>query len=234
MACACRLPLDPSCHAGAMSAAGHVPLPRVLAPTCSTSERNVVVPCAPRRCTGEIGRVGRNVGLRRETAAVATVLAAAVAGAQELDRVGNDIDRLPLVALLVLPLAPVETPVDRDRAALREVLRAVLALGAPDRDVEVVRLLAPVARGVLAPRVGRDPQAADGGSALGAAQLGIAREVAREDDPVDVRASHDGGPPLLEDWSGESTAGPGLKSGRGGRSCRTVGEICAGVAVVAK
>src|SRR2546423_5164883 len=113
-----------------MSAAGHVPLPRVLAPPCSISDRNVVAPCAPRRCTGEVGRVGRNVGLRRETT---TVLAAAVAGAQELDRVGNDIDRLTLVPLLVLPLAPVETPVDRNRAALREVLGAVLTLGAPNR-----------------------------------------------------------------------------------------------------
>src|SRR3954468_11817171 len=231
MACACRLPLDPSCHAGAMSAAGHVPLPSELAPTL-TSKRNVVVPCAPRRCTGEVGRVGRNVGLRRETAAVATVLAAAVAGAQELDRVGNDIDRLPLVALLVLPLAPVETPVDRDRPALRQVLGAVLTLSAPDRDVEVVRLLDPVARGVLAPRVGRDPQAADGRTALRRAQLGIAREVAREDDPVDVRAGHDGGPPLLEDSSGESTADAGLKSATGRRRCGKVGEFYRAVAFV--
>src|SRR3954464_4678229 len=133
MACACRLPLDPSCHAGAMSAAGHVPLPRVLAPTCSPLERNVVVRCAPRRCAGEVGRIGRDVGLRRETAAV---LAAAVAGAQELDRVGNDIDRLALVAALVLPLAPVEATVDGNRTPLREVLSAVLSLRAPDGDVE--------------------------------------------------------------------------------------------------
>src|SRR2546423_89787 len=177
-----------------MSAAGHVPLPRVLAPPCSISDRNVVAPCAPRRCTGEVGRVGRDVGLRRETAAV---LAAAVAGAQELDRVGNDIDRLPLVPLLVLPLAPVEAAVDGHRTALREVLGAVLALRAPDRDVEVVGLLDPVARRVLAARVGSDPEAADGRAALRRAQLGIAREVAREDDPVDVRASHGGGPPLF-------------------------------------
>src|SRR4051794_16233941 len=209
-----------------MSAAGHVPLPRVLAPTCSISERNVVVPCTPRRCTGEVGRVGRNVGLRRKTT---TVLAAAVAGAQELDRVGNDIDRLALVALLVLPLAPVETPVDRDRPALRQVLGAVLTLRAPDRDVEVVRLLDPVARGVLATRVGRDPQAADGRTALGRAQLGIAREVAREDDPVDVRASHDGGPPLLEDSSGESTAEGGHKNAPRPRCSRNEGVICRGV-----
>src|SRR4051812_26110168 len=174
-----------------MSAAGHVPLPRELAPTCSTSERNVVVPCPPRRCAGEVGRVGRNVGLRREPA---TVLAAtsAVAGAQELDRVGNDIDRLALVSLLVLPFAPVETAVDSDGAPLREVLGAVLALRTPHGHVEVVGLLDPVAGSVLPSRVGRDAEAADGRAAVRVAQLGVAREVAREDDPVDVGACHYG------------------------------------------
>src|SRR3954471_17752808 len=154
MACACLHPLRPSCHAGAMSAAGHVLLPRELAPTCSISERNVVVrggrgsPC-------EVAGVGRNVGLRRETAAVLATLA----GSQELDGIGNDIHCLALVPVLVLPLAPLEPAVERDRAPLREVVRAVLALRAPHGDVEVVRLVDPVARAVLATRVGSDPQA---------------------------------------------------------------------------
>src|SRR4051794_19888086 len=165
-----------------MSAAGPGPLPPELAPTCSTSERNVVVPCAPRRCAGEVGRVGRNVGLRCEPAAVLAATAA-VAGAQELDRVGNDIDGLALVSLLVLPLAPVEAAVNSDRAPLRQVLGAVLALRAPNGHVEVVRLLDPVAGRVLATRVGRDAEAAYRRSAVRVAQLGVAREVAREDDP---------------------------------------------------
>ena len=50
-----------------------------------------------------------------------------------------------LRAVLRVPLAPVEASVDADRAALREVLRATLALVTPDGDVEVVGLVAPVA-----------------------------------------------------------------------------------------
>src|SRR4051794_6614990 len=177
-----------------MSAAGHVLLPRELAPTCSISERNVVVrggrgsPC-------EVAGVGRNVGLRRETA---TVLGA-LAGPQELDGIGNDIHCLALVPFLVLPLAPLEPTVERDRAPLRQVVRAVLALGAPHCDVEEVRLLDPVARGVLAARVGGDPQAAHRRAARRGAQLGVAREVAGENYPVDVGASHRGGPPSIAD-----------------------------------
>ena len=77
-----------------------------------------------------------------------------------------DLDRLALGAVLRLPLAPLEPAVDRDRPALREVLGAALALVAPDGDVEVVRLLGPLAgRAVLAARVDGDPQAADGGAA---------------------------------------------------------------------
>ena len=62
-----------------------------------------------------------------------------------------------LLPSCVLPLAPLEAAVDRDRAALGEEAGAVLALRAPDRDVEVVRLVLPLARGVvLAARVARD------------------------------------------------------------------------------
>src|SRR5207248_5746974 len=72
--------------------------------------------------------------------------------------------------------------------ALRQVLRAALALVAPDGHVEVVRLVDPLsARAVLLPRVDRNPQLADRGAARRVAQLGVAREVPHEDDAVDVR-----------------------------------------------
>src|SRR5262249_16835549 len=90
-------------------------------------------------------------------------------------------------AVLRLPLAPLEAPVDRDRAALREVLGAVLALVAPDGDVEVVRLLGPFTGGaVLAARIDGQPEAADGGPAWRVPELGVARQVSDEDDAVDV------------------------------------------------
>src|SRR3954453_7788183 len=156
MACACPRPLRPSCHAGAMSAADHVLLPRELAPTCSISERNVVVrggrggPC-------EVPGVGGDFGLWLEAAAVLGTLA----GSQELDGIGNDIHCLALVPFLVVPLAPLEPAVERDRTPLGQVIRAVLALCAPHGDVEVVGLVDPVARAVLAARVAGDPQVAD-------------------------------------------------------------------------
>src|SRR5581483_11055221 len=73
-------------------------------------------------------------------------------------------------------------------ASLRQVLRAVLALRAPDGDVEVVRLLGPLPRRVVLPaRVDGDPQAANGHAGRGVAELGVTRQVPDEYDPVDVR-----------------------------------------------
>src|SRR5918999_4685746 len=106
------------------------------------SERDVVVRSpGDRRRRLEVAGVCRDVALRRE----ATAVLAALSGAEELDGIGNDIHRLALVALLVLPFAPLEPSVDRDRPSLREVLSAVLALRTPHRDVEVVGLVDPLA-----------------------------------------------------------------------------------------
>src|SRR5687767_9548654 len=117
------------------------PAPREEAPDrASRLERDVVVRRggAVARRGGhrllllEVGLVDRHVGARREPAAALGV----VAPAEELDRVGDDVDRLALVArLALLPLPPLEPAVDRDGAALGEEARAVLALRAPDRDV---------------------------------------------------------------------------------------------------
>src|SRR5262249_26328102 len=135
---------------------------RAVAAACpwsGPSERDVVVgaPCAE-VCV---------LGLRRGTRGDELVLAAlAVApAAQELDALGHGFAGLPLRPVLGVPLTPLETPIDGNRATLRQVLGATLALVAPDSDVEVVRLLGPLARRtVLAPRVDGEPQAADGSS----------------------------------------------------------------------
>src|SRR5262249_30235800 len=122
-------------------------------PRRSPLKRNVVVGGL------EIG-VGRRLGAGRDELVLAT--AGFAAAAEELNAVGDHFDSLALRTVLRVPLAPLEAAVDRDRAALREVLRAVLALLAPHSDVEVVRLLGPLAgRAVLAARVHGDPQAAD-------------------------------------------------------------------------
>src|SRR5581483_11774879 len=84
---------------------------------------------------GDVAASGAPVA--RESASAGAFFTAA----QELHRVGNDIDCLPFRALLGLPLAPLEPSVDRDRAALGQIARGVLALRTPHGDVEVVRLV---------------------------------------------------------------------------------------------
>src|SRR5215208_3914432 len=156
-------------------------------------ERDVVVRgrAGARRGTGglEVPLVDWHVRARREAAAAAA--ATVLAPAQELDGVGDDLDALALVAVLRLPLAPLEAAVEGHGAALGEEARAVLALRAPDRDVEEVGLVLPLPGGlVLAARIGRDPQGAHRHAARGRAELGVSGEVAREDNPVDVRRGH--------------------------------------------
>src|SRR5207247_2154484 len=117
-------------------------------------ERDVVVARGGRagRGGGEVAGVDRDVGPRGEAVA-GGVAAGLVTSSEELHRVRDDVDRLALVAVLVLELAPLEASVDRDGASLREVAGAVLALGTPHGDVEVVGLVAPLAgRVVLAAR----------------------------------------------------------------------------------
>src|SRR6185369_3937022 len=140
-------------------------------------ERDVVV---LRAATGGHG-VGPQLGGLLEAAAgrPAAATLAVAARAQELDGVGDDLDRLALGAVLRLPLAPLEAAVDRDAAALGQVVRAVLALRAPHLDIEVVGLLDPLTAGaVLVPPVDGDPQLADRRAARQAGQLGIAGQVA--------------------------------------------------------
>src|SRR5581483_3057803 len=141
-------------------------------------ERDVVV--GRRR---EVGALLRRPGRHELVAAEVARLAAT---AEELDALGDDLDRLALAAVLGLPLPPVEAAVDSDGAALREVLRAALRLVAEDGDAEVVGLVDPLARLVAAPAVHRDAQAAHGSAARRVPQLGVARQVPDEHDAVDV------------------------------------------------
>src|SRR3954453_10079244 len=102
-----RVGVPPRCFATSAPAASY-----------SGSERDVVVRCPRRgRRLLEVAGVGRDVTLRRE----ATAVLAAITRPEELDGVGNDIDGLPLVASLVLPLAPLEPAVDRDGSPLLEI-----------------------------------------------------------------------------------------------------------------
>src|SRR5439155_24407858 len=165
---------------------------------------------------GEVRVLGlRGRARRNELRLAALALAAA---AQELDAVGDDLDRLSLRPVLRVPLAPLEPAVDGDGAALGEVLRAALALVAPDGDVEVIRLLGPFAGGaVLAACVDGESQAADGGPARRVPELGILRQIAYEHDSVDVCGHLKPPHPTGVAWSSESClCSTLLSSGRAG------------------
>src|ERR1700680_4389208 len=135
----------------------------LLTERTSWLERNVVVPgCAGDRRRLEIPVVDRDVAVLASPAArESTSAGGVIARAQELHRVGNDIGCLAFRAVLRLPLAPLQPPVDRHRASLGQETGGVLALRAPDRDVEVVGLVLPLAGApVLAARVAGEAQAA--------------------------------------------------------------------------
>src|SRR5579862_8702388 len=133
----------------------------------------------------EVGALLLRRARRHELVAAATVSVAAAA--EELDAVGDDLDRLALAAaVLRLPLAPAELAVDADRPALGQVLRAALGLVAEDGDAEVVGRVDPVARLVALAVVDCDAQAADGGSAGRVPQLRVSGQVPDQDDAVDV------------------------------------------------
>ena len=60
--------------------------------------------------------------------------------------ISNDLDRLPFLAVACIELSPLKSTVDGHRAPLLEEPVATLGLRAPDRHVEVVRLLRPLRR----------------------------------------------------------------------------------------
>src|SRR3954466_9628587 len=80
---------------------------------------------------------------------------AVAVGGEELDGLGDDLDRLAL-GVVLRPFAPVEPAVDADRSALAQEAVAVLALCAPDGDAEVVGLVDPLAAAVAPAGVGGD------------------------------------------------------------------------------
>src|SRR5215211_8116136 len=129
------------------------------------------------------------------------------------DLVGLDLHHGALVALLRLPGAHLQATRDDDTRPARQRLRDVLRERAPGVDGEVRRLaVLPVARLVLVALVDRDAELHNRGAVRRVAQLGIVREVSRDDDLVVARHLHH--LPILVSAPGSDGVRPG-----GGSRC---------------
>src|SRR4051794_29597565 len=132
-----------------------------------------------------LGRVGSDTGgdglrlerLRRRLRAVVL----APAAREHLDARRDDL-RLPVaLALLVVPGPGLQPALERDLLALAEVPPARLRQAVPGDDVVELRLLLPA--DVL---VGRHGELGHRLAAGGGAELGVAREATRQEDPVHI------------------------------------------------
>ena len=119
--------------------------------------------------------------------AAACARSCAAIAAEELHRLRDDLGGPLLLALAVFPLARLETSLDVDRAALREVLRAELGGAAPRDDAMPLRLLFPAATVLLVPRLGGgEREVRDRLAALRVAKLRVAAEIPDQDGLVDA------------------------------------------------
>src|SRR5262249_42712967 len=108
----------------------------------------------------------------------------------------HDLGRIALLPLLVGPFARLQGTLNIELRALAQVFLGDLDEPlVEDHDAVPFGALAPLARGAVAPALrGREVQIGDPGAVIGRADLGVAAEIADEDDLVDA-ASH--GLPLM-------------------------------------
>ena len=111
---------------------------------------------------------------------------AASARTDEIHRRGVDLRRVPLVAILVFPLAGLDAAFDLHRPALREILMAQLAYASPSDDAVPLGALDPFAVLVVPGLACRQCEIADGLAVLGLSKFRIPAEVADENGFVDA------------------------------------------------
>jgi hypothetical protein len=112
-------------------------------------------------------------------ASVGAAVLVGLPGVAEGDRdhaVGLDLDRLSL-AVADVPLRPLQAPCEDDLVALDEVQGRPFADARPDRDVEELRAVDPLAGDVLGAVVVGDAYLAQRGAVAEVYQFGVAGEV---------------------------------------------------------
>src|SRR5690606_26232140 len=127
-----------------------------------------------------------------------------------LHLVRDDLGRIPIVAVPILPLTRAQTPLDIDLRALAQVLGRDLGQPAEHRDVMPLRALLLLAGFPVLPGVGRrDTQVRDGAAARHVARLGIGAQVTDQNDFID--ASGHRSSCVASGWTVE-TAGRGART----------------------
>ena len=120
----------------------------------------------------------------------ALLIAAAVTialGVTEVDIFGHNLSGTPLVAVVVLPVADLQTPLHHSHAALGEVFADEFSGLAPCNDVdEVRRFFAGLL--VLEVTIHRQGEACHGKAGLRTAQFGIAGQATHDDDFIQHRS----------------------------------------------
>src|SRR5215831_16421168 len=106
----------------------------------------------------------------------------------ELHTLSDDLDHVPLLAVLRFPVPRLKTPLDHDGASLVQVFAAALGLLTPHHDVEEAGIFALLAALRLIPAVHGEPQICDGHPAGRVAQLRCPGQIA--DQEYLVQAGH--------------------------------------------
>src|SRR5262249_25248743 len=105
--------------------------------------------------------------------------------AEQHDPVAADFGRVALVAVLVVPLTRLQAAFDVDLFALGEIFGERFSRLPPEDDAVPLGFFLPLTR-LVVPHFGRrHVDRRDGGAARRVAQLGVAPEIADENDFVD-------------------------------------------------
>src|SRR5437016_12694949 len=167
-------------------------LPR---PPRARSERDIVVEVVAFPATPAGGLLGKGRGPAAGPAAGRALGGAAhgsrarpaTATAEHLQIVADDLGRIALVSLLILPLARAQAPLDVDLRALAQVLACDLREPPEERHAMPLGALLLLAGLLVAPAfAGRHAQVRDCGSGGHRAGLGIGPQVSNDDDLIDA------------------------------------------------
>src|SRR5581483_5919663 len=148
-------------------------------------------------------------------------VAHALAAAEHLHAVGDDLGGGALLPLLVLPLARAEAPFDVDLRALLQVLARDLREPAEEHHAVPLGALLLLAARLVLPRVGGRHRDVADRPALGVvAGLGVAAQIAHQDDLVD--RCHESSPsrPKISEYTVERAAPARCASAGPGRTRR--------------